>query len=84
MSFANPFSCFCLQGYRLDGYRIRCEFAKGGRAAGGFGGGGGRAPQKSEFRVKLTGLPRQTSWQVGVGFSFLRRNHTLNGQTVDE
>merc|ERR1712151_611676 len=35
---------------------------KGGRS-GMAGMGGGRGPQKSEFRVRLTGLPQQTSWQ---------------------
>ena len=61
---------FCLQGYKLDGYRIRCEFAKGGRSGMAGMGGGRKSGGKSEFRVKITGLPRQTSWQVGVGGDF--------------
>ena len=58
------FAAYTMLGYRLDGYRIRCEFAKGGKS-GMAGVGGSRGPQKSEFRVKITELPPQTSWQVG-------------------
>lgn len=59
-------------GYRFDGNRLRCEFAKGERGGGrgddrGRGRGGGdrprNVPQRTEYRVTVTNLPPSCSWQ---------------------
>jgi len=58
-------------GYEFDRQRLRVEISRGGRFAGrsggggggGGSGGGGAPPSRSEFRVLIHGLPRQTSWQ---------------------
>lgn len=56
-------------GYNFDGYRLRCEFAKGDRRGGGGrddfrdrprGGGGGR---RSDYGVSVSNLPKGCSWQ---------------------
>jgi len=64
-------------GYEYDGYRIRVEFPRGRSGGGGGGGGGGGSsgrggyssrgrgppPRRSDFRVRVTGLPPTGSWQ---------------------
>eukprot|EP00884_Botryococcus_braunii_P015789 jgi/Botrbrau1/2894/Bobra.0036s0036.1 len=59
-------------GYEFAGQRIRVELAHGGIRRGkrgsdrgpGYGGGyGGGISRRSEFRVKITGLPKTASWQ---------------------
>jgi arginine/serine-rich splicing factor 1/9 len=55
-------------GYNYDGYRLRCEFAKGGGGGGGFRddirerprGGGGR---RTDYGVTVSNLPKGCSWQ---------------------
>lgn len=64
-------------GYEFEGHRIRVEFPRGKSGGGGGGdrggGGGGRGnfqsrgrgppPRRSDFRVRVTGLPPTGSWQ---------------------
>ena len=61
-------------GYDFDGHRLRVELAHGGRGqssndryGGGDGGGGrghrGGVSRRSDYRVKITGLPHSASWQ---------------------
>nr|XP_009779636.1 PREDICTED: serine/arginine-rich-splicing factor SR34-like isoform X2 [Nicotiana sylvestris] len=60
-------------GYDFDGHRLRVELAHGGRGQSsndryGGGGGGGRGQRggvsrRSDYRVKITGLPHSASWQ---------------------
>ncbi|KAK4768254.1 hypothetical protein SAY87_003395 [Trapa incisa] len=59
-------------GYKFDGYRLRVEFARGGRGYlssvdryGSYGGGSSRtgASRHSDYRVLITGLPSSASWQ---------------------
>lgn len=60
-------------GYEFDGYRIRVEFPRGRGGGSGGGGGSGRGgfsgrgrgppPRRSDFRVRVTGLPPTGSWQ---------------------
>merc|ERR1712098_839242 len=56
---------YARDGYDYDGYRLRVEFPKGG--GGSFRGGrsAGRGPpaRRSQYRVKVTGLPPTGSWQ---------------------
>ena len=59
---------YARDGYDYDGYRLRVEFPKGGGASfrgGRSGGGGGRGPpaRRSQYRVRVTGLPPTGSWQ---------------------
>lgn len=61
-------ACRGRDGYEFAGGRIRVELAKGGARRGGKGGGygggyGGGISRRSQFRVKVTGLPRTCSWQ---------------------
>ena len=55
---------YARDGYDYDGYRLKVEFPKSGS---GFRGGrfGGRGPpaRRSDYRVKVTGLPPTGSWQ---------------------
>uniref|UniRef100_A0A671WPJ6 RRM domain-containing protein n=1 Tax=Sparus aurata TaxID=8175 RepID=A0A671WPJ6_SPAAU len=44
-------------GYDYDGYRLRVEFPRSGRA------GGGALGPRSEYRVVVSGLPPSGSWQ---------------------
>ncbi|KAK4750938.1 hypothetical protein SAY87_004420 [Trapa incisa] len=59
-------------GYKFDGYRLRVEFAHGGRGYSSsvdryssYGGGSSRigASRHSDYRVLVTGLPSSASWQ---------------------
>jgi len=60
---------YARDGYDYDGYRLRVEFPKGG--GGSFRGGraapaagrGGPPSRRSQYRVKVTGLPPSGSWQ---------------------
>ena len=60
---------YARDGYDYDGYRLRVEFPKGGggsfRGGRSAPGGGGRGPpaRRSQYRVKVTGLPPSGSWQ---------------------
>ena len=61
---------YARDGYDYDGYRLRVEFPKGGggsfrggRSAPGGGGRGGPPARRSQYRVKVTGLPPSGSWQ---------------------
>ena len=61
---------YARDGYDYDGYRLRVEFPKGGggsfrggRAAPAPGRGGGPPSRRSQYRVKVTGLPPSGSWQ---------------------
>lgn len=60
-------------GCEFDGHRLRVEFPRGksggggGRSDSGRGGfqsrGRGPPPRRSDFRVRVTGLPPTGSWQ---------------------
>jgi len=62
-------------GHNYDGYRLRCEFAKGDRRGGGGGGGeidryrgeprrgGTGGGRRTDYGVTVTNLPRGCSWQ---------------------
>ncbi|KAJ0980651.1 hypothetical protein J5N97_008906 [Dioscorea zingiberensis] len=59
-------------GYNFDGHRLRVEVAHGGRGHSssidrhsyrGNGGGRGGVSRRSEYRVRVTGLPSSASWQ---------------------
>ncbi|KAM0948524.1 putative RNA recognition motif domain, nucleotide-binding alpha-beta plait domain superfamily [Dioscorea sansibarensis] len=59
-------------GYNFDGHRLRVEVAHGGRGHSssndrhsyrGGGGGRGGVSRRSEYRVRVTGLPSSASWQ---------------------
>uniref|UniRef100_A0A0M8KT32 Serine/arginine-rich-splicing factor SR34 n=1 Tax=Nicotiana attenuata TaxID=49451 RepID=A0A0M8KT32_NICAT len=57
-------------GYDFDGHRLRVELAHGGRGQSSndrYGGGGrgqrGGVSRRSDYRVKITGLPHSASWQ---------------------
>lgn len=61
-------SCFCfgwfsgvaeMDGRDVDGNKIQVEHAKGPRPGGPARGGGPR----SDFRVRVEGISRETSWQ---------------------
>lgn len=49
------------------GERLTVQFARGNRQREGFGGGHERAPprpRRTPYRMQITGLPNDTSWQV--------------------
>jgi len=60
-------------GHNYDGYRLRCEFAKGDRRGGGGGEidryrgeprrGGTGGGRRTDYGVTVTNLPRGCSWQ---------------------
>lgn len=59
------------------GERLTVQFARGSRAREGPGGPGGHErapprPRRTPHRMQLTGLPPDTSWQVGLLSSFSR------------
>lgn len=70
------------------GERLTVQFARGSRAREGPGGAGGfggqeRAPprpRRTPHRMQLTGLPPDTSWQVGL--SSLSRSTGFHGCLV--
>jgi hypothetical protein len=52
------------------GERLTVQFARGSRQREAFGSGGGGhersapRPRRTPFRMQITGLPNDTSWQV--------------------
>lgn len=51
---------------RSKNHVVQVELARGGsrRGGGGYGGGyGGGISRRSKYRVMVTGLPKQCSWQ---------------------
>jgi len=46
--------------YDVDGVRLRVQIARGGHVSAASRG----PPQRSEFRVRVLGLPNSASWQV--------------------
>merc|ERR1712048_1015177 len=61
---------YARDGYDYDGYKLRVEFPRGGGGSfrgrsGGSSRSGGRGPpaRRSDYRVRVTGLPPTGSWQ---------------------
>merc|ERR1712141_482941 len=54
---------YARDGYDYDGYKLRVEFPRGGGGSSGSSKGRGPPARRSQYRVKVTGLPPTGSWQ---------------------
>jgi len=53
-----------MDGREVRGCRLRVEESRSrGKGKGGGYRGGNRAPERTEFRVKVSGLPREATWK---------------------